>query len=88
MAPNSDELSYAHKAVSELFEYMGITRVFCVDDAYARSINVEDVIGDCAGMKAGDLSGIPLLSDFVELKDTDEDVFNTLGICFDSNYNA
>ena len=76
MEPLDNELNSAHNAIDQLFGCMGITRVVCVDDEYARSINVEDVIGYCAGMKAGDLSGIPLVSDFVALIDDNEDVFN------------
>lgn len=76
MEPHDNELNSAHNAIDQLFGCMGIKRVVCVDDEYARSINVEDVISYCAGMKADDLSGIHLFSDFVALKDTNEDVFN------------
>lgn len=76
MEPLDNELNSAHNAIDQLFGCMGITRVVCVDDEYARLINVEDVIGYCVGMKADDLSGIPLVSDFVALIDDNEDVFN------------
>jgi len=76
MVPHDNELNFAHNAIDQLFGCMDIKRVFCVDDEYARSITVEDVIGYCADMKADDLSGIPLLKDVAAFKDADEDVFN------------
>ncbi len=77
MEPLDNEVNSAHNAIDQLFGCMGIMRVVCVDDEYARSINVEDVIGYCAGMKTDDLSGISLISDFLALKDQNEDVFTS-----------
>lgn len=40
----SEEMEAAQEAISQLFDHMGILRVVCVDDEYAKSINVEDAI--------------------------------------------
>jgi hypothetical protein len=77
MATFEADTETAREAIKQLFEHMEIQRVVCVDDEYGRSVNVEDTIGYCAGLKVDELGKISILADIAALKDDDEDVFNS-----------
>ena len=55
----------AQQAITELFKFMDIKRVVCVDDEYASTVSIEEFIAVCSVLNPTDLQAIPELAPFV-----------------------
>lgn len=54
----------AQQAITQLFKFMDIKRVVCVDDEYAFNVSIEEFIAVCSVLKPTVLQAIPELASF------------------------
>lgn len=68
----TDKAEAARSAIKQLFELVGIQKVVCVDDEYADTTEVGEIIGLCSELDAEECMKIPELQEVPF--DADEDV--------------
>lgn len=75
MSVDDNSKAIAESVIASIFSQLGISRVICVDDEYAKKHKIEPIIALCSAIRGDQLAGVSFIGELAEYKEIDTDVF-------------